>query len=41
MKDSIRSKLERLTERHDEVGRLLAEPEVLERPDRFRELSME
>ena len=41
MKDSIRSKLERLTDRHDEVGRLLAEPEVLERPDRFRELSME
>jgi peptide chain release factor 1 len=41
MKDSIRSKLERLADRHDEVGRLLAEPAVLERPDRFRELSME
>jgi len=41
MKDSIRLRLERLTDRCDEVGRLLAEPEVLERPDRFRELSME
>ena len=41
MKDSIRNKLEQLAERCDEVGRMLAEPEVLERMDRFRELSVE
>jgi peptide chain release factor 1 len=41
MKDSIRHRLERLADRCDEVGRLLAEPEVLERPERFRELSVE
>jgi peptide chain release factor 1 len=41
MKESIRNRLERLVDRCDEVGRLLAEPEVLERPDRFRELSVE
>ena len=41
MKDSIRHRLERLAERCDEVSRLLAEPEVLERPERFRELSQE
>jgi peptide chain release factor 1 len=41
MKDTIRNRLERLADRCDEVGRLLAEPEVLERPERFRELSVE
>jgi len=41
MKDSIRNKLEQLADRCDEVGRMLAEPEVLERMDRFRELSVE
>ncbi len=41
MKDSIRNRLERLVDRCDEVSRLLAEPEVLERPERFRELSVE
>jgi peptide chain release factor 1 len=41
MKDSIRNKLEQLADRCDEVGRMLAEPEVLDRMDRFRELSVE
>ena len=41
MKDSIRNKLEQLADRCDEVSRLLAEPEVLERMDRYRELSVE
>jgi peptide chain release factor 1 len=41
MKASIRQKLERSAERCEEVGRLLADPQVLERPDQFRELSVE
>jgi peptide chain release factor 1 len=41
MKDSIRLKLERSAERCEEVGRMLADPQVLERADQFRELSME
>ena len=41
MKDSIRLKLEHLADRSEEVGRLLAEPSVLDRPDRFRDLSVE
>ncbi len=41
MKDSIRFKLERLADRHDELARLLAEPDAAARPDRFRELSVE
>jgi peptide chain release factor 1 len=41
MKDSIRRNLERLLDRCEEVGRLLSEPEVLEKADRFRELSVE
>ncbi len=41
MKDSIRLKLERLADRHDELSRLLAEPEVTSRPDTYRELSVE
>ena len=41
MRDSIRRRLERLTERHEEVGRLLADPSLQGRSDRFRELSME
>ncbi len=41
MKDSIRRRLERLVDRCDEVGRLLAEPDAAARPDRFRELSVE
>ena len=41
MKDSIRQKLERSAERCEEVGRMLADPQVLERADQFRELSVE
>jgi peptide chain release factor 1 len=41
MRDSIRRRLERLTDRYEEVGRLLADPELQGRSDRFRELSME
>jgi peptide chain release factor 1 len=41
MRDSIRRRLERLGERYEEVARLLAEPELAGRSDRFRELSME
>jgi peptide chain release factor 1 len=41
MTPSIRRKLEALSERHEELGRLLAEPEVLADGQRFRELSRE
>ncbi len=41
MKESIRLKLERLVERHEEVGRLLSDPEVIGDSARFRELSRE
>jgi peptide chain release factor 1 len=41
MKDSIRNKLERLVDRHEEVGALLSDPEVISNNDKFRELSME
>jgi peptide chain release factor 1 len=41
MKDSIRSKLQKLDERHEEIGRLLAEPDVIARQSQFRDLSME
>jgi len=41
MKDSIRRKLQRLDERHEEIGRLLSEPDVIGRQNQFRELSME
>src|SRR5690606_11311233 len=41
MKESIRLKLERLVERHAEVGRLLSDPEVIGDSARFRELSRE
>jgi peptide chain release factor 1 len=41
MKSSIRTKLEKAAERCEEVGQLLAEPQVLDQPDRFRELSVE
>ena len=41
MKDSIRQKLERSAERCEEVGRMLGDPQVLERADQFRELSVE
>jgi peptide chain release factor 1 len=41
MKDSIRRKLEKLDERHEEIGRLLSDPAVIGRQNQFRDLSME
>jgi peptide chain release factor 1 len=41
MKESIRQKLEKAEERCEEVGHMLADPEVISRSDKFRELSME
>jgi peptide chain release factor 1 len=41
MTPSIRRKLDALAERHEEVGRLLAEPDALADPRRFRDLSRE
>jgi peptide chain release factor 1 len=41
MKEAMRRRLERVAERRAEVERMLADPEVLARSDRFRELSME
>ncbi|MDR6642570.1 MULTISPECIES: peptide chain release factor 1 [Luteibacter] len=41
MTPSIRRKLEALAERHEEVGRLLAQPDALADNQRFRDLSRE
>lgn len=41
MTPSIRRKLESLAERHEEIGLLLAQPDVLTDTNRFRELSRE
>ena len=41
MKDSIRRRLEKTVERFEEVGALLADPEVIGRQGTFRDLSME
>ncbi|HEX2585034.1 MAG TPA: peptide chain release factor 1 [Steroidobacteraceae bacterium] len=41
MKDSIKSKLDRLAERHGEVSALLSDAETIGNSNRFRELSME
>lgn len=41
MKDSIRNKLEKLAERHEEVSALLADPTVIADTNKFRDLSME
>jgi peptide chain release factor 1 len=41
MKESIRIKLDRLAERHEEVSALLADPEVIGNTDKFRDLSVE
>jgi len=41
MKDSIRNKLDKLTERQTEVSALLADPEIIGNTNRFRELSVE
>jgi peptide chain release factor 1 len=41
VKDSIRLRLEKMVDRYEEVGRLLADPAVIGRQREFRELSME
>ena len=41
MKASILDKLESLSQRHEEVGQLLSDPDVIAEQNRFRELSME
>jgi peptide chain release factor 1 len=41
MREGIRRQLERVADRHAEIERMLADPGVLARSDRFRELSME
>ncbi len=41
MKPSIRSKLENLSERHEEIAALLSDPDVIEDQNRFRALSKE
>jgi len=41
MKDSIVRKLEMLTERHEEVGHLLGESEIISDQNKFRDLSKE
>ncbi len=41
MKEAIRRRLERVADRHAEIERMLADPALTGRSDRFRELSME
>ena len=41
MKDSIKAKLEYLSERYEELGVLLGEPDVISDQDKFRQLSKE
>jgi peptide chain release factor 1 len=41
MKASILEKLERLSERYEEVGALLSEPEIINNQNKFRDLSKE
>ena len=41
MKASILTKLEGLSDRHEEIAGLLAEPEVMADQNQFRALSME
>jgi len=41
MKESIYSKLEALVERHEEIGYMLGDPDVIGEQNRFRELSRE
>ena len=41
MRESIRRRLERLRDRYEEVSRMLSDPSLEGRSDRFRELSME
>jgi peptide chain release factor 1 len=41
MNPSIQAKLDKLAERHEEVGHLLSDPEIIGNNNRFRELSVE
>ena len=41
MKSSIRTKLERLTDRHEEIAALLSTPEIINDQNKFREYSKE
>ena len=41
LKDSILRKLETLVERHEEVGMLMTQPEIIGNQNQFRELSVE
>ena len=41
MKTSIRQKLEKSEQRFEELGHLLADPELAGQPQRFRDLSVE
>lgn len=41
MKDSLRTKLERLCDRHEELSALLSDPDVINQQGRFRDLSRE
>jgi peptide chain release factor 1 len=41
MRDSVRQRLEQVVQRHEEVERLLADPDVIGDADRFRDLSRE
>ena len=41
MRTGVQRELERMVERHAEIERLLAEPDVIQDQDRFRELSQE
>jgi peptide chain release factor 1 len=41
MKASISAKLETLVERHEEIGALLSDPDIISKQDRFRDLSRE
>ncbi|MDX1570603.1 MAG: peptide chain release factor 1 [Xanthomonadales bacterium] len=41
MKSSMREKLHRLAERHEEVGALMSDPEIISDQDRYRALSQE
>jgi peptide chain release factor 1 len=41
VKESIRDKLTALTERHEEIARLLSDPQTIKNQERFRDLSRE
>ncbi len=41
MKDSVKSRLQQATERHEEIAALLGDPEVIGEQNRFRDLSKE